>query len=279
MQRNNLLIWGLQFQYLTLGRPTFVDLKQSCLTFGKKNCHSFQSLKSLWLLVTTYKVMACFSSGYSGWVGGWETWNLCVCLQQPSFLPPANEVCEGYVFTGVCLSTGGGHAWLLRGGACMVAPGGHAWLLLGDAWLLWGVCVVAPRGAFVVTPTGVCVVALGGGACVVAPGGTCMVAQGDMCGCSGGCAWLLLGGHAWLLLGGHAWLLLGGMCGCSWGVCVVAPVGGMLGIQWDMEIQSMSGWYPSYWNAFMLWLIFMGSLRGGGKRGHGHLPPPICNCA
>ena len=25
-----------------------------------------------------------------------------------SFLPPANEVCEGYVFTRVCLSTGGG---------------------------------------------------------------------------------------------------------------------------------------------------------------------------
>ena len=24
-----------------------------------------------------------------------------------SYLPPANEVCEGYVFTGVCLSTGG----------------------------------------------------------------------------------------------------------------------------------------------------------------------------
>ena len=24
-----------------------------------------------------------------------------------SLLPPANEVCEGYVFTGVCLSTGG----------------------------------------------------------------------------------------------------------------------------------------------------------------------------
>ena len=52
-------------------------------------------------------------------------------------LPSANEVCEGYVFTGVCLSTGG-HAW--RGvcgrgvcmaggytwqGACMV--GGHVW--------------------------------------------------------------------------------------------------------------------------------------------------------
>ena len=25
-----------------------------------------------------------------------------------SFLPPANEVCEGYDFTGICLSTGGG---------------------------------------------------------------------------------------------------------------------------------------------------------------------------
>ena len=37
---------------------------------------------------------------------------LAACL-----LPPANEVCEGYVFTSVCLSTGGG--------ACM-AMGEHA---------------------------------------------------------------------------------------------------------------------------------------------------------
>ena len=60
-----------------------------------------------------------------------------------SFLPPANKVCEGNVFTGVCLSTGGacmagGHVWQRgmhgRGcawwvhacqGACMV--GGCAW--------------------------------------------------------------------------------------------------------------------------------------------------------
>ena len=27
--------------------------------------------------------------------------------QVSKFLPPANKVCEGYVFTGVCLSTGG----------------------------------------------------------------------------------------------------------------------------------------------------------------------------
>ena len=99
------------------------------------------------------------------------------------FLPPANEVCEGYVFTGVCLSTGG-----MRG-----CSGGHAQLLRGGrAWLL-------PRGACMVAPGG-CVVTPGGGACVVAPGGVH--------------AWLLPGGRAWLLPGacvvapgGHAWLL------------------------------------------------------------------------
>ena len=69
--------------------------------------------------------------------------------RQKTFLTPANEVCEGYVFTGVCLSARGGHAWLLPGeGGCMVAPrggmrgcsgGGHVWLLLGRlAWLLRG---------------------------------------------------------------------------------------------------------------------------------------------
>ena len=53
-------------------------------------------------------------------------------------LPPANEVCEGNVFTGVCLSTGGGHAWLGCAwsggmhdrGACM-AGGTHD---RGRAW-------------------------------------------------------------------------------------------------------------------------------------------------
>ena len=60
-------------------------------------------------------------------------------------LPPANEVYEGYVFTGVCLSTRGGMRGCSRQGmhgcwgACMVTPRGHAWLLLG-------VCVVAAGG-------------------------------------------------------------------------------------------------------------------------------------
>ena len=61
-------------------------------------------------------------------------------------LPPANEVCEGCVVTGVC-------------------PHGGVWLLPGDVWLL---------------PGGGMHGCLGGtygcsqGACVVAPGGACM---------------------------------------------------------------------------------------------------------
>ena len=99
------------------------------------------------------------------------------------FLPPANEVCEGYVFTGVCLSTGGacvvarrwgGVRGCSRGGRAWLLPGGHAWLLWGGmrgclwwgghAWLLWG----GVHGC-------------SWGACMVAPGGA---------------------GHAWLLWGG-----------------------------------------------------------------------------
>ena len=75
----------------------------------------------------------------------------------------------------------GGHAWLLPegGGVC----GCSGWV--GHVWLLWGACMVAPRGACVVTPgghawllCGACMVAWGvvhgccwGGACVVAPRG------------------------------------------------------------------------------------------------------------
>ena len=77
------------------------------------------------------------------------------------FLPPANVVCEGYIFTGVCdsvkrggawLLRGGGRAWLLRGGGGGVrgcSQGGHAWLLGpgGHAWFLpGGACVVFPWG-------------------------------------------------------------------------------------------------------------------------------------
>ena len=84
-------------------------------------------------------------------------------------LPPANEVCEGYVFTGVCLSTGG-HA-CFRGGVCAsqggVRASGGVCMVGGHAWLQGNM-----RGC-------------GGG----------------MCGCKGVC---VVAGGTWLQ-GGHAW--------------------------------------------------------------------------
>ena len=104
---------------------------------------------------------------------GWESQMcsniICRAIKKKSWrkitrgclLPPANEVCEGYVFTGACLSTQGaclvaqGSCVVAAGGECVDAPrggmrgcsgcmhgcsGGHAWLLRGRgcAWLLLG---------------------------------------------------------------------------------------------------------------------------------------------
>ena len=114
------------------------------------------------------------------------------------YLPPANEVCEGYVFTGVCLSTlGGRRVWFYSGeggmrgfirgvhgfipkgmrgfirGACMVLFGGHAWFYLG------GVCgfIRGVRGFI----------------------------WGGMRGFIWGACVVLFRGHAWFYSGGHAW--------------------------------------------------------------------------
>ena len=133
----------------------------------------------------------------------------------PTSLPPANEVCEGYIFTGVCLSTGGacvvvggihgcggmcgcgGCAWLGRacvvaGGACMCGKGGHAWL--------WGACMPM-RG---------------------------MHGEWGMCG---------EGRHVWQR---GVCMVKGGMCGKG-GACM----------GYD-EIWSMSGRYASHWNVYLL---------------------------
>ena len=85
-----------------------------------------------------------------------EIWKRQRDIQGTSTLsPPANEACEGYVFTGVCLSTGEGRAWLpgsMRGclGACVVARG----------CVVGGACMVASGWG-----GGACVVARGGGEC------------------------------------------------------------------------------------------------------------------
>ena len=111
-------------------------------------------------------------------------------------LPPANVVCEGYVFTPVCHSVHRG------GGACVVVLGGHAWLLRGE-----GACVVALGGVH--GCSGACVVAQG--VCMVAPRGACMVAPGGAC-------MVAPEGHVWLLPGGHCMVFPGGaLHGFSWG--------------------------------------------------------------
>ena len=123
-------------------------------------------------------------------------------------LPPANEVCEGYVFTGVCLSTLGGIRGFIRGHVWFYS-GGCAWFYLGDMHgFIWGVCVV------------------------------------------------LFVGHVWFYLGGMR-SFIWGVCGFIWGVCMVFPGGmhGFFSFFGYNEIRSMSGWYASYWNAFLLNLI------------------------
>ena len=140
----------------------------------------------------------------------------------------------------------GRHAWLLRG-ACVVATGGvHG--------CSRGACVVAPEGGVHGCSQGACVVALGvawllPGVRGCSQGGVHGCSQGGMHGCSGegtmhGCS------------AGCAWLLPGGMHVCCWGACMVAP-GGVHGIRQDTEIRSMSGWYTSYWNAFLLFIFLV----------------------
>ena len=102
-----------------------------------------------------------------------------------------------------------------------------------------------------------------GGACVVAWGGVhgCslgghvwLLPGGGMCGCSGGGMW-------WLLLGGVHGCSQGGMLGCSGGGGHVWFSGGVCVIFWGAvhgffdEIRSMSGWYASYWNAFLFFFL------------------------
>ena len=146
------------------------------------------------------------------------------------FLPPAKEVCEGNVFTGVRSVHGGGG---VHGqGPCMA--GGHAW---AGGMYGWRACM--GRG-----------MDEQGWACMA--GGMCRrghVWQGGMHG--RGCAWQ--GGmHG----RGHVWQ--GGVCDRGhvwWGVCMAgAYVAG--GHAWQGGIhgrrdEHCSGWYASYWNAFL----------------------------
>ena len=145
--------------------------------------------------------------------------------QNAFLLPNTNEVCEGYVFTGVCLST--------PGGACMVLFGGHVWFYLagGMRGFIWR--------------------------------GHAWFYLGGVHGFIRGHAWFYLGGHAWFYLGGRACVILFGGHACFiQGACMVLfgghvwfySGGGMRGFFSFFgynKIRSMSGRYASYWNAFL----------------------------
>ena len=160
--------------------------------------------------VTTHQfsIESPLCNSHPSWYFRWilRYWNFTrwkrQCWLSVVYLPPANKVCEGYVFTGVCLSTPGGACMVLFGGACMV--------------LFGGVCVV-----------------LFGGACMVLFWGHAWFYSGAMHGFIWGHAWFYSGGgHAWFYSGGHAWFYLGGVRGFSGGACVFFSVFSFR-IQWD----------------------------------------------
>ena len=131
----------------------------------------------------------------------------------PVYLPPANVVCEGYIFTGVCHSfcsqgacvvifgggmrgfiQGGMHGFIwggmhgfIQGGMCGFIQGRCAWFYSGGghAWFHSG-----GMHGFI---QGVCVVWFGGG---------CGFIWGGMHGFIQGACMVLFGGHAWFYSGG-----------------------------------------------------------------------------
>ena len=121
-----------------------------------------------------------------------------------------------------------GHAWFYSGGgwgACMVLFGGCVWFYSGGVHgFIWG------HVWFYL-------------------GGVHGFIQGHAWFYSGACM-VLFGGHAWfylgacmVLFGGHAWFYSGRMHG-------------FLSFFGYNEVRSMSEWYASCWNAFLLKNIF-----------------------
>ena len=101
--------------------------------------------------------------------------SFCIIDNLLVFLPPANVVCEGYIFTGVCDSVNrgggwrvwfylGGHAWFyLRGGVHGFIWGGMRAFIWGGVWFYsGGACVVSFRGHAWFYSGGMCAFIWGG---------------------------------------------------------------------------------------------------------------------
>ena len=124
---------------------------------------------------------------------------------------------QGYIFTPVCHSVHREDVHGCSRGACMVAPEGCAWFYLGVcAWFYLGVY-----------------------------------------GFSGGMHGFIWGA-CMVLFGEASWFYFGGMHGFIQGACMVLFGGSMHGFFSFFgynEIRSMSGWYASYWNAFLFCVV------------------------
>ena len=153
--------------------------------------------------------------------GYWSRWY--ASCWNAFLLPPANVVCEGYVFTGIChsfCSQGGGmRGFIQERGACVVLfrggvhgfiQGGCAWFYLGGhAWFHSGGHAWFYLGGMHRFIQGGMHRFIWGGACMVLLG-VCGFIQGGMHGFIQGVCMVLFGGHTWFYLGGHAWFYLGG---------------------------------------------------------------------
>ena len=113
-------IWGGMRGFILGGVHGFIW--GACVVFSG-GMHGFSGGVHVFFSIFRYNEIQSMSGRYASY------WNAFL-------LPPANEVCEGYVFTGVCHSVHRGHAWLLwggmhgcsRGGMCGCSGGGvHAW--------------------------------------------------------------------------------------------------------------------------------------------------------
>ena len=113
---------------------------------------------------------------------------------------------------------------------------GHAFITarkrsLREGYVFTPVCDSVNRGVCMVLFGGACVVLFGGGVCVVLFGGHVWFYWGGMRG--------FIWGHMHGFIRGHAWFYSG--MGRAW----------FFSFFGYNEIRSMSGWYASYWNAFL----------------------------
>ena len=120
--------------------------------------------------------------------------------------------------------------------------------------------------------------------------------------CGGGHAWqgaCMVGRHVvecvWqrgCVTGGHAWWWACKVGGVHGGACMVrghmwwghawqgaCMAGGHAWFDKYHGIRSMSGWYASYWNAFLFDMLFAENstkMKGGTRRGASLAPFPLC---